>query len=79
MNTHTAGKLHVEGCVLLESERMVASCTASYNDGEANAERLALCWNTHEGLVAALEAMLDDDGLANREDARAALAAAKGE
>ena len=45
---------------------------------EDNARRIVLCVDAHDDLVAALEALLDDDGLANREDARAALAAAKG-
>ena len=30
----------------------------SDNENRANAEHLALCWNTHEGLVAALEMLL---------------------
>jgi hypothetical protein len=53
-------------------------------EAEANAERIRLCWNSHEALVAALERILTEipmkrDWPSLDNQARAALALAKGE
>ena len=99
---HTAGKLPVDGDWALNAtpRRLVANCggytdtsdpTTSGAENRANAEHLALCWNSHDDLVAALETFvaafaqyLTDhdyawDGPTNAADAqaRAAIAAAQ--
>lgn len=61
-----------------------AEDNARAEEHEANAARLALCWNSHDGLVKALRSILADveqGAIPNRDDpwwaeARAALAAA---
>ena len=95
MTTFTAGKLTVgqpRGRTKIEYplypdvptlDLLVVAQVRKY---KANAERLALCWNTHDGLVAASEAALfhldhqvSFEGSAVVRDLIAALAAAKGE
>jgi len=60
--THTPGKLRVvPGLSALHikgEDRYVARTGTDCLEDEANAERLAHCWNCHEDLLAALKAML---------------------
>lgn len=61
----------------LQSDSSLAYVGRAAN--QETAERLALCWNTHDDLMAALTALvMPGAGWYDRELARAALAAAKG-
>ena len=88
---HTVGRIEIEPEGHLRiSNRLIASCMG-YSDGcgqvfreinNANAARLALCWNTHDALVKAAQAIIDaPHGVACGDLGRLsdALAAAKGE
>ena len=98
MAEHTKGELRAEGIYLTKDGRTFARMHTgpgpSYSAGveeKANAARLALCWNCHDDLVAALDQLLHETveaGFATAEDygwpksiadARAALAKARGE
>lgn len=100
MAGHTPGKLQLSpdgiGIPLIDdSEQVVTLVPVSVKRTPqaewANATRLALCWNTHDELVAALEEVIgeherwlaaDERGdlvLPSVDAARAALAAARGE
>lgn len=88
--THTPGPLTVEKLYLIaDGKGIVADLDASQfddNESKANAARLALCWNTHDELVAALRGALpylaaratDAEGYGLVRAARAALAKAEG-
>ena len=94
MAGHTPGALHQWiGIQLLDDSGQVVglvpvSTKLAPKEEAANAEHLALCWNTHDDLVAALEFVLSFVPPPSRESgtgtswvgekARAALAAAKG-
>lgn len=96
MSAHTKGKIQPEqhGWDQLwlvtekaEGRHAVAQVMVkTASEGYANAARLALCWNTHDQLVNALNAMLTHFGMDEDEwtkptfdQARAAIKAAKGE
>lgn len=77
-------------CILGEKTKEIAwldSVRCEPGDPQANAEYLARCWNTHDKLVAVLESLIEfwDNGTPVHpgaevvQDARAALAKAKGE
>ena len=97
--THTAGKLTLgidnvlyagEFMSVVQVAKVRLGGPTSSDQETANAEHLALCWNSHEGLVAALEAIVDawsaGDALGRgphrdsepRASVHAALAAAQG-
>ena len=57
---HTEGKLRANGAYLETPDWMVVARIRGLPDlARADAARLALCWNEHEGLVEALEAILN--------------------
>jgi hypothetical protein len=98
VSKHTAGKLSINefGNVLTENGerlRVVGLALAGgdfLEESEANSARLVLCWNSHDKLVAALKALVNEmqyhnpggttkPQLAALSVARAALANAGGE
>lgn len=92
MSAHTKGKLSVltadRGFILTAKDGMYDVAVVrniGNEDNAANAARLALCWNTHDQLVAALEMAVrqnEHDMLMTGEELRqccAAIKAAKGE
>jgi len=63
----TQAKVFVDGSYIESEQRVIAKVLAKAGvyderglsiEDEANAERLALCWNIHEQLLEALKAML---------------------
>ncbi len=80
---HTPGRLYVDGGgnIWNDAGRFVASCggygggygsgSASSRENVANAERLVLCWNAHDDLLAACEDALAFVPLASTEHANA--------
>lgn len=94
MSAHTKGKIQPEqhGWDQLwlvtekaEGRHAVAQVMVkTAGEGYANAARLALCWNTHDQLLEALQRVVqaDDNAELSQDDievARAAIKAAKGE
>jgi len=101
MSAHTKGKIQPEqhGWDQLwlvtekaEGRHAVAQVMVkTAGEGYANAARLALCWNTHDQLLEALESMCsvwvtvcnskgwDTEHMSQYVEARAAIKAAKGE
>ncbi len=65
---HTPGKLMMSSSFLLVTNEAVVvantqpidvgGITTTYDEGEANAERLIKCWNSHDALVAACKNMI---------------------
>lgn len=65
MAEHYLGKVFAENGFIMagdDPEEFSGDCIAEGADGnrEANAERLASCWNLHEELVAALKLRIED-------------------
>ena len=66
---HTPGKLMMSSSFLLVTNEAVVvantqpidvgGITTTYDEGEANAERLIKCWNSHDALVAACREIKD--------------------
>ncbi len=59
MSGPTSGKLLAQGNLILLDNRAdyreLIATTAKMLNAESNAERLALCWNSHDELLAALK------------------------
>lgn len=60
MSEHTKGPLEAKDWTVFAAEPIKVICHTAYNnktrtnEAKANAKRLALCWNLHDELVAAL-------------------------
>ena len=73
-NAHTAGKLQsLDGALVCDKlteygNFIIADCERERTqEDDANLRRLALCWNSHDALVAALESLLADHRAMRRE------------